>query len=65
MTPQQFVAEIAAGRKEYLDNFFIKFDHWHCTDSPENTELSQDIYFIVKASCVIYTKDIEQFFDTD
>lgn len=65
VTPQQFVAEIAAGRKEYLDNFFIKFDHWHCTDSPENTELSQDIYRRLKAAGLIYTKDIEQFYDTE
>ncbi|MBO5659260.1 MAG: methionine--tRNA ligase [Duodenibacillus sp.] len=64
ITPQQFVAEIAAGRKQYLDGFHIKFDHWHCTDSPENTELSQDIYRKLKAADLIYTKDIEQFYDT-
>ena len=28
-TPQQFVAEIAAGRKPYLDGFHIGFDNWH------------------------------------
>lgn len=64
ITPQEFVAEIAAGRKQYLDGFHIKFDHWHCTDSPENTELSQEIYRRLKAAGLIYTKDIEQFFDT-
>ena len=64
VTPQQFVAEIAAGRKQYLDGFHIQFDHWHCTDSQENTELSQDIYKRLKAAGFIYTKDIEQFFDT-
>ena len=65
ITPQQFVAEIAAGRKQYLDGFHIKFDHWHCTDSPENTALSQDIYRKLKAAGLIYTKDIEQFYDTE
>jgi methionyl-tRNA synthetase len=25
--------EIAAGRKEYLDGFHIRFDNWHSTDS--------------------------------
>ncbi len=64
ITPQQFVAEIAAGRKQYLDGFHIEFDHWHCTDSPENTELSQDIYRRLKDAGLIYTKDIEQFYDT-
>lgn len=65
ITPQQFVAEIAAGRKEYLDDFYIKFDFWHSTDSPENHELSQDIYRRLKAAGLIYTKDIEQFYDTE
>ena len=65
MTPQQFVAEIAAGRKEYLDDFYIQFDFWHSTDSPENHELSQDIYRRLKAAGLIYTKDIEQFYDTE
>lgn len=65
ITPQQFVAEIAAGRKEYLDDFYIKFDFWHSTDSPENHELSQDIYRRLKAASLIYTKDIEQFYDTE
>lgn len=65
ITPQQFVAEIASGRKQYLDGFHIAFDHWHCTDSPENTELSQDIYRKLKAAGLIYTKEIEQFYDTE
>ncbi|MFN4996901.1 MAG: class I tRNA ligase family protein, partial [Burkholderiales bacterium] len=28
ITPQQFVANIAAGRKPYLDGFHIGFDNW-------------------------------------
>lgn len=64
ITPQAFVAEIAAGRKQYLDGFHIQFDHWHCTDSPENTFLSQDIYKKLKQAGLIYTKDIDQFYDT-
>ncbi len=62
-TPQAFVAEIAAGRKEYLDGFHISFDHWHSTDSPENTELAQDIYRALRKNGLIFTRDIEQFFD--
>ena len=27
LTPQQFVAKIAAGRKQYLDGFLISFDN--------------------------------------
>ena len=43
-TPQQFVAAIAAGRRQYLDGFQISFDNWHSTDGPENHALAQDIY---------------------
>ena len=64
LTPQAFVAEIAAGRKQYLDGFHISHDYWGSTDSPENHELTQDIYFRLKNSGVIYTKDVEQFYDT-
>ncbi len=64
-TPQQFVADIAAGRKPYLDGFHIAFDNWHSTDAPENHELAQAIYRDLKAAGLIATKTIEQFFDPD
>jgi methionyl-tRNA synthetase len=63
LTPQEFVARIAAGRKQYLDGFHISFDNWHSTDGPENHELSQDIYRRLKAENFITSKTIEQFFD--
>jgi len=63
VTPQQLVARIAAGRPRYLTGFHLSFDHWHSTDSPENTRLSQDVYARLKAAGLIYKKDIEQFFD--
>ncbi len=62
-TPQAFVGEIAAGRKEYLDGFHIRFDNWHSTDSAENTELAQGIYKKLKAGGMIATRTIEQFYD--
>lgn len=64
ISPQEFVAEIAAGRKQYFDGFHISFDHWHSTDAPENHELSQEIYRRLKDARLIYTKEIEQFYDT-
>ncbi|WP_304361853.1 methionine--tRNA ligase [Collimonas fungivorans] len=63
ITPQEFVAQIAAGRKQYLDGFHIAFDNWHSTDGPENHELSRDIYRKLKAAGFIATKTIEQFYD--
>ncbi len=68
ITPQQFVANIAAGRKPYLDGFNIEFDNWHSTDAPENHELARQIYRDLrdnKDGSLIETKTIEQFFDPE
>jgi len=68
-TPQQFVADIAAGRKPYLDGFHIGFDNWHSTDAPENHELARQIYRDLRdipesnGGSLIERKTIEQFFD--
>ena len=64
-TPQQFVADIAAGRKPYLDGFHIAFDNWHSTDGAENHELAQAIYRSLKANGLIAKRTIAQFFDPE
>ncbi|MBG6077238.1 methionine--tRNA ligase [Polaromonas sp. CG_9.11] len=67
-TPQQFVADIAAGRKPYLDGFHIAFDNWSSTDSPENHELARQIYRDLRDNpqgSLIETKTVEQFFDPE
>jgi methionyl-tRNA synthetase len=67
-TPQQFVADIAAGRKPYLDGFQISFDNWSSTDSPENHALARQIYRDLRDNpqgSLIETKTVEQFFDTE
>src|SRR2546421_449960 len=61
--PEQFVAQIAGGRKQYLDGFHIEFDNWHSTHSKENTELSQDIYRKLDKAGLVYKEPIAQFFD--
>ena len=68
-TPQQFVADIAAGRKPYLDGFHISFDNWHSTDASENHALARQIYCDLRdipesqGGSLIARKTIEQFFD--
>jgi methionyl-tRNA synthetase len=67
-TPQQFVADIAAGRAPYLNGFHIGFDNWHSTDAPENHELARQIYRDLRDNpdgSLIETKTIEQFFDPE
>ena len=63
VTPQAFVANIAAGRKAYLDGFHISFDNWHSTDAPENHLLSQEIYRRLRDKDLIATRTIDQFYD--
>src|ERR1700694_1170404 len=63
ISPQQLIARIAAGRPRYLQGFHLSFDHWHSTDSPENTQLSQDVYARLKAAGLVYRKAVEQFYD--
>jgi methionyl-tRNA synthetase len=63
ITPEELVGRIAAERPQYLNGFHISFDNWHSTHSPENTELSQDIYRKLKANDLIAARTIEQFFD--
>ena len=69
VTPEAFVANIAAGRQQYLDGFHISFDNWHSTHSPENTALAQEIYRNLRdipaseGGSLIEKRTIEQFFD--
>jgi methionyl-tRNA synthetase len=63
LSPQDYVAKIAAGRKEYLDGYAISFDNWHTTDGTENHELAQAIYRALKAQGLISSKTVEQFYD--
>ncbi|MCB2019630.1 MAG: methionine--tRNA ligase [Burkholderiaceae bacterium] len=63
ITPQAFVAAIAAGRQQYLDGFRISFDNWSSTDAPENHALSKDIYLALRRNELITTRTVEQFFD--
>ncbi len=64
VTPQEFVAKIAAGRQQYLDGFHIAFDNWYSTDSPGKHQLSQDIYRNLRDDAkLISTKTVDRFFD--
>ncbi len=63
VTPRELVARIAATRPRHLQGFHLSFDHWHSTDSPENVELSQDIYRRLAAGGLVYAKPVEQFYD--
>jgi methionyl-tRNA synthetase len=63
ITPEELVRRISADRPRYLNGFHISFDHWYSTHSPENFELSTNIYRKLKDAGLIYVKPVEQFFD--
>src|ERR1700722_5498773 len=63
ISPQALVARVAAERPRSLKGFHIEFDNWYTTDSPENVELSQDIYRQLKCAGLIYSQPVEQFYD--
>jgi methionyl-tRNA synthetase len=63
VTPEALVARIAAGRQRYFAGFYLSFDNWHSTHSPENVELSTDIYRHLRAAGLTYMKPVEQFYD--
>ena len=65
VTPQDFVADIAAGRQPYFDGFHIAFDHWHSTDAPENHALAGQIYLALRENGLIASKVVEQFYDPE
>lgn len=63
ITPVELVSRYAAERPRYLQGFHIKFDHWHNTHSPENTQIAQEIYLKLRDNDLIRSEEIEQFFD--
>jgi methionyl-tRNA synthetase len=63
ITPEELVRRIGADRPRYLQGFHLSFDHWHSTHSPENFELSTQIYRKLQAAGLIYVKPVEQFYD--
>ena len=65
VSPQAFVAGIAAGRAPTLAGFHIAFDNWLCTDAPENHELVRSIYRVLRDNDLIDAREVEQFFDPE
>jgi methionyl-tRNA synthetase len=65
LTPQQFVAGVAAGRPQYLNGFHIAFDNWSSTDAPENHALARAIYLALRDNALIDRRDVEQYFDPE
>ena len=64
ITPEKLVADIAAKQHQDLANFNVEFDNFYTTHSDENKKLVEEIYTTLQEKNHIYTKDIDQAFDT-
>jgi len=65
VTPEKLVEDIAKEQHKDLANFNVEFDNFYTTHSDENKKLVEDIYTTLQKQNHIYTKDIEQAFDTN
>ena len=64
ITPEKLVADIAIKQHQDLANFNVEFDNFYTTHSDENKKLVEEIYTTLQEKNHIYTKDIDQAFDT-
>ena len=65
MTPEQMIAEVKTEHQRDFAGFNISYDNYHSTHSPENREISEQIYKKLKANGYIKTKVISQLFDPE
>ncbi|MCF7872169.1 methionine--tRNA ligase [Candidatus Woesearchaeota archaeon] len=65
MTPQEAVDYFFKIHKEIYDWFNCDFDCFGRTTSPENKEITQDIFKKLKANNYITEKEMEQFYDKE
>src|SRR3990170_475657 len=63
ISPEQLIKEVY---KEHLDDFnkfLVQFDSYYSTNSPENKQFSDLIFTRLKNKGLIFTKEVENFFD--
>lgn len=65
ITPEEQIASVKASHEKDFAGFHIGFDNYHSTHSPENEHFSQAIYTKLEQGGYIFTKDVEQLFDTE
>jgi len=63
ITPEELIAKVKKEHEEDFSKFHIHFDNYYSTHSEENKELSILIYERLKKKGLIYTKDIESYYD--
>ncbi len=65
VSPEELVAEVAAGHQAVFDRFRISVDNYLTTHSPENQELTASIYGRLVDGGHIHRKTIKQAYDEE
>ena len=63
ISPEELVEKIHKEHSKDFEEFHVNFDNFYLTNSPENKELSEDIYKALFKNNKILEKEIEQFYD--
>jgi methionyl-tRNA synthetase len=63
ISPQELINRVWYEHKGDFDDFLVSFDHYGSTNSPENKDLSEQIYLKLQANDLIEKKSIEQAYD--
>jgi methionyl-tRNA synthetase len=65
ITPEQLIDRVWHEHKRDFDGFFVAFDNYYSTNSPENKAQASLIYTRLKERGLIEKRTIEQFYDPD
>ncbi|HGO8695237.1 TPA: methionine--tRNA ligase [Neisseria meningitidis] len=65
IAPEDMIAKVREEHLADFTGFFIGYDNYYSTHSPENKQFSQDIYRALKANGKIESCVIEQLFDPE
>lgn len=65
IAPEDMIAKVREEHLADFTGFFIGYDNYYSTHSPENKQFSQDIYRALKADGKIESRVIEQLFDPE
>jgi methionyl-tRNA synthetase len=63
MTPEQLIARVAEEHKADYAGFLIGHDHFHSTHSPENQEITRELYLRLRKAGHITTRSVRQAYD--
>ena len=65
IAPEDMIAKVREEHLADFTGFFIGYDNYYSTHSPENKQFSQDIYRALKANGKIESRVIKQLFDPE